>query len=272
LYSNHITIMFEYRFRHCAGRAAIYILVFLFLHCSTHAQGKWQLQAAPVLCKTTFIDKSYSTTTFSGFIPGGALSLSYIKGGTTHQLDLLFTGGTLKTGTHPVYTASQKRIGVDYTNLYTIIAPGSSPLTVEAGGALNILYAGRTFHDFINSNTSFDLAASLGAAARLSLSFESSLPGFSLSDRVAMPLITWLVQPAYGNEDPSLYINQPGAHHRIAGPDGFLRLTNFLSLDKNFSSRQKLSLTYTWDYYRINAPQESREADHRLGLNYSLIL
>jgi len=237
-----------------------WMMTFLLLICcsSIHAQYVWQVQAAPILCKTSIIDRQYSSTSFSGVIPGGALGLSLVHGRAAHQLDLLYTSGNLHTDTHPAYDAKQQRFCADYTYLYAIRAPGSSPLTLDLGGAANFFYATRTFSAFINDNNPFDLAASLGAAARLGLSFGDRLAGLSLSDRVSVPLIS--------------YLSQNGADHRVAGPDGFLRLTNFLSLDKSLTERQQLSLTYSWDYYHIKGLRETREADHRLALNYRLIL
>lgn len=234
------------------------IFVLLVCCCSVHAQYVWQVQAAPILSKTSIVDKQYSSTSFSGIIPGGALGLSFIHGRAAHQLDLLYTSGSLHTDTHPVYDATQQRFCADYTWLYAIRAPGSSSFTLDLGGAADFFYATRTFSAFINDNKPFDLAASLGAAARLGLSFGERLPGLSLSDRVSVPLVS--------------YLSQNSVDHRVAGPDGFLRLTNFLSLDKALSEKQRLSLSYSWDYYHIKGLRETREADHRLGLNYRLIL
>jgi len=206
---------------------------------------------------------------YSAILPGAGLSAKYEGAHSTHELSLSWLGGALITSAQPKYSLDQQYFNADYTWLYKIGAHGDA-WTGGAGGALQVLYDTRTYTDIINNNASFDFAASLGPAGSLSYSFNNGLTGWSLTDQLSMPVITWLVQPPYGEESTAVSLTGSGNRQQIAGFSSFLRIKNTISLDRQLSSKGMLSLAYTWDYYRIDANRQVRQAGHHLGLIYHL--
>jgi hypothetical protein len=246
------------------------LLMFLLLiACTGFAQ--WQIAASIQPGKMFIIDKDFSSAPFSAVLPGGALSVAHVSDHSMHTLSFSYLGGSLKTSTQPQYSLSQNYFNADYSWLYKLGSPGAA-WAGGAGAAFNVLYDNRTYAGIINNNTTFDFAASLGLAGSLSYSFNNSLHGWSLSDQVSIPFVSWLIQPPYGNENSADAVTRSGDRKKIAGFSSFLRLKNTLSLDKQLSSRGMLSLAYSWDYYKIKDLREVRQAAHRIGLIYRLTL
>jgi hypothetical protein len=240
-----------------------------FLLISSTGFAQWRIAASAQTGKMSVIDKAFSSIPYSSILPGAGLSVRYEDVHSTHELSFSWLGGSLKTNTQPKYSLDQHYFNADYTWLYKIGAHGDA-WTGGAGGALQALYDKRTYTGIINNNTSFDFAASLGLAGSLSYSFNNGLPGWSLSDQISIPVVSWLVQPPYGEEGAAASLTGSGNRQQIAGFSSFLRIKNTVSLDRQLSSNGMLSLAYTWDYYRIDALRQVRQADHRLSLTYHL--
>lgn len=245
-------------------------ILLLLISCSAFSQ--WQIAVSAQPGKMSIIDKDISSTPYSAILPGAGLSGKYEGANATHELSFSWLGGTLNTSTAPKYSLDQQYFNAGYTWLYKLGSHGSA-WAGGAGGALQVLYDTRTYKGLINNNTSFDFAASLGLAGRLSYSFNNSnsLPGWSLSDELSVPIISWLVLPPYGDESSAAALNGSGNRGKMAGFSSFLRFRNTISLDRQLSAKGALSLAYTWDYYRINDLREVHQANHRLSLIYRII-
>jgi len=247
-----------------------HLTLFLLISCTGFAQ--WQIAVSARPGKMSIIDKEFSALPYSAILPGAGLSGKHEGAHSIQELSLSWLGGALRTGTEPKHSLDQHYFNADYTCLYKL-SPHGNAWKGEAGGILQVLYGTRTYPDIINNNTSFDFAASLGLAGHLSYSFNNSLPGgWSLSDQVSIPFISWLIQPPYGDEASAAALTGSGNRQQMAGFGSFLRLKNTLSLDRQLSSRGILSFAYTWDYYRIDALRKVRQACHLLSLSYRLIL
>jgi len=244
-------------------------IFFLLISCPGFAQ--WQVAISAQPGKISIIDKDFSSMSFSAIVPGVGLSGKYEGAHSTHELSLSWLGGSLKTGTMPRYSLNQHYFNADYTWLYKL-GSHDDAWTGGAGGALQVLYDKRTYADVINNNASFDFAASLGLAGSLSYSFNKNngLPGWSLSDQLGIPVLSWLVQPPYGDESSAASLTGTDNRKKMAGFSSFFRLKNTMSLDRQLSSHGALSLAYTWDYYKIDDLREVRQASHRLSLIYRL--
>lgn len=231
------------------------VALLLTIGCSCAAQ--WQVSAFPQLVKMSIIDNDFSSNPFSSIVPGAGVSLKYDGARFSHLLSFSYIGGSLRTGTTPKYRLDQDYITIDYTGLYKFGEPGD-PWTGGAGGALQVLSNNRRYADIINNNTSFDFAASLALAGSLTYSFNNSTTGWSISDQLGIPIVSWLVHP----DD----------RRKMAGFSSFLRLKNTLSLDKRLCPHGTLALAYSWDYYKIKDLRDVRQASHCLYLIYRLTL
>ncbi len=239
---------------------------------------KWLLKVGGILNKESVVDNTFTAIPYAGINWGGTASVKYQKEKVSHEVECYFSKGNLKTAVNPESSLSNSYFNLDYNNLYTIGSNSAGSVLLMAGGSLNILYARRDYAAFINNNSSFEFAASLGGATEFCYFFNNRLSGFSLSDRINIPLVSAVVQPAFGSDNAAGVLNQNGLsakdlfnYERIVSFSSFMRIKNLLSIDKMIGPRQKISFNYAWDYYQISGTREVKQAIHSLGLTYSFI-
>lgn len=268
------------------NKKLIWLFVYFIFTNSVFAQKdngaddqKWLINVGCIVNKGSVIDNTFSTLPYTGINGGGTASIKYQKKNVSHELESYFSTGNLKTADSRITRLRNSYFNFDYNNLYTISSNSTGSVIMKAGGSLNVLYADREYAEFINNNSSFDFAASLSGAAEFCYFFNNNLSGFSISDRINIPLISAVVQPAFGSNNAAGDLNQNAlsakdlfTYGRIASFSSFMRFKNIVSVEKSITRRQKFSLNYTWDYYQISGSRQVKQANHRLGLTYSFIL
>jgi len=237
-------------------------------------QGKWLMSLGPIVNKENVIERSFSSIPFCGINFGVFCSSKYQKSKVSYELEGYYSKGILETKVYPFTDLRFTYLNIDFINLYKINSNPAS-ITYKAGGSVDILYQSRDYNNFINNKFSFDFAASLSSVFEVSYAFRNMLPGFVISDRIIVPVISSVEQPSFGREEPSGY-SQDGStiknflgSNRIMSFSSFVRVKNFVSLEKSMTNRQKLTLSYLWDYYQLSGSRDVKQANHRLGLIYS---
>jgi hypothetical protein len=245
---------------------SLLLLFFLLAGANVIAQesGDWQITARLFTARSTVKDQVFSQLMYSGWSPGGGAALRFEKGKSLHEWEIAFAKGTLKQDNNQ---AQQTYITGDYTYLHGL--NNGSNLNVMAGGSLNILYARRNYDGFINYSVSNELIASLGPAGLISFSFYN---GFSVCNRLQIPLVSMVMQPSIYDENPP---GKTGSglsdflkSNRFATFGRFLRIKNNLTMEKEIGPGQSLAFTYSWDYYQIRSKPDIQQASHLLGFIY----
>jgi hypothetical protein len=231
-------------------------------------QQKWLLNAGIFFNKSNVIDKSFSSVPYSGNNPGASFSVKYHRNRTFHEVQAYYTAGELQAATQAKDKLTQTHVSADYTNLYRLGSTGGSSFIYKAGAGINVFYNQRDYSNCNNNNESFEFAASLSGVVEASYFFENTLEGFSISDRISLPLVSYIAQPVFGSEDTE---GSSGKNSQVTSFSSFFRVLNLLSLEKKHSGRQRLSLCYTWDYYQSLRSREVKKANHQVGLTYSFI-
>lgn len=242
------------------------LLFFLLAGVNAIAQesGHWQINARLFTAKSTVKDHVFSQLKYTGWSLGGGAALRFEKGRSLHEWEAAFAKGTLKQDNNE---AQQTYITGDYTYLHGLNKAGN--INLMAGGSFNILYARRNYDGFINYDVSNELIASLGAAGAILFSFNN---GFSVSNRLQIPLISMVMQPSIYDENPP---GKTGSglsdflkSSRFATFGKFLRIKNNLILEKEIGPGQSLSFAYSWDYYQVRNKPGFQQASHQLGFIY----
>jgi len=243
-----------------------------------YIRANWFLKVGVGLNRQSMSDKNFTTLLYTGQSAGYYASLKYETNNSFHELELFYTTGIKTMKVLPEAHLRAGYFNLAYTNLYRIGALENHSLACKIGGALDMLYAKRKFNNFINNNVAFEFAASLSAAVEGTYKFGNGLAGFSITDRLTVPFGTLLAQPSFGSNNAAGSVLQNGnsigdifKENRIAGFSSFLRFKNYCSLEKAISDNGKLSLNYTWDFYRLNGLRQVMQASHRLELMYSFI-
>jgi hypothetical protein len=262
-----------------------FIFIFLCTVCSITAQksgggsvSQWNFNIGAGAVRMIVADKKFSALTFDGTTVSGLASVGYQRNNVSHQLDFCFASGTLQTG-NKESSLQNNYFNVDYINLYKLGKGDGRSIIYKAGACVNVLYAGRSFDGFINNNTSFDFAASIGVAASLQYFFGDPSAGFSLGDRIEIPVLSVVVQPAFGSNNASGSLDKAGFsasdifnHSSMQSFNAFVRIRNVLGIEKRLAERHQIALNYTWDYYRLSGDRKVQQAIHTMALSYCFIL
>lgn len=266
-------------------KSLFFIFIFLGTVCSSTAQksaagyvAQWNFNFGAGAVRMIVADKKLSALSFEGTTVSTFASVGYQRNKVSHQLDFNYGAGTLQTG-NKQSSLQNNYFNADYINLYKLGKGDSRSIIYKAGACVNVLYGARSFNGFINNNTSFDFAASLGVAASLQYFFGDPSAGFSLKDRIEIPAVSVVVQPAFGSNNASGSLDKAGFlasdifnHSSIQSFNAFVRMKNVLGIEKRLADRHQIALNYTWDYYRLSGDRKVQQAGHTMALSYCFIL
>ncbi|MDN3656776.1 hypothetical protein QWZ08_14110 [Ferruginibacter paludis] len=238
---------------------------------------QWSFSVGAGAGKSVVQDRRFTALSFDGTTVAGFAAAGYVKNKASHQLECSFTKGNLQTADKQ-NTLRNSHFTADYTNLYQL-GNSERPFIYKAGICVNVLYNGRSFGGFINNNTSFDFATSLGAAATVLYVIGDPSAGFSIKERISIPVVSAIVQPSFGSNSASASSEKAGfspgdifSQSRIQSFNSFLRLINMLGVEKMLADRHQLALNYTWDYCHFSGGRKVLQANHTIVLSYSFIL
>jgi hypothetical protein len=250
---------------------------------STHAQEaggakerEFILKGGIFLNKIIVKDETFSAIPYKGWKPGGMLSLIVKKQHALQELSVVYNSGKLSTEGNNQQFLQQKFLNIDYIRLYKLGRNETPNFELMAGGFLDVLYAKRDYEKFVNRNNSFEFITSLGASFQLAHTFQN---GVVITNRTSVPFISMMDQPSFGSEQPEGNLNgeEYSLHSffkssRFTSFSSFVRIKNVLTVEKNITTRQALSLVYGWDYYQIKGNIAVKQALHSLGVTYQIIL
>ncbi len=261
------------------------ILILLWTSCRVIAQqshagreAQWDFAIGAGAGRAVVADKKFSALSFTGVTISGNASVSYQRNKLSHQLDFSYASGTLQTGKKES-SLQHNYFNADYINLYKLSDGNENKFVYKAGVCVNMLYAGRSFAGFINNKTSFDFATSIGAAASVQYFPGDPTTGFSITDRLLIPVVSAIVQPAFGSDNASGSLDKTGfstgdifSHGRIESFNSFVRIKNVLAIEKRLAGKNSIVLNYYWEYYHITGNREVLQANHMVLLSYFFIL
>lgn len=215
------------------------------------------------------VDKTFSSLTYSGVMAGYNIHSYYNGNKAIHSFNISYAAGSIKANNMGGGSAKSKYANLDYLLLFKLNADDESFLNINMGTGLSVLYSDRKYNNFINDDASFEFASSFDAAFLLQHTFKQSLHGFSISEQLCVPAISYLVQPTYGYDAFPNASNKTSLYNKsIVSFSSLLRLKNCFSLDKVINNKQKIGLHYTWDYYHTSKTRDVVNASHSIALSY----
>jgi hypothetical protein len=229
----------------------------------------WSVTAGIAGNRAAVIDKSFSSLAYSGLTAGVFAAVRYQKGRSTHELRGGFTKGNLETGSPANSELRQVYVTADYGWLQQIGTNDHLGFVWKAGAGLSGVYAKRRYDGFINNNESFELAASLNATVEGRYFFSNGPGGFSIANRICLPLVSFIAQPEFGREAS---LGSEHTDHEVAAFSSFFRVCNILSLEKELTKGRKVFLFYDWDFYQIRRDRAVKQSTHSLGVAYNFVL
>lgn len=236
------------------------------------------IKAGITLNKINVKDESFTAIPYSGWKPGFLFSLIIRKQTALQELSINCNSGKLSMESFPGQALQHLFVDVDYARLYKINGSETAPFQWLAGGNLDLVYTRRDYKQFVNRNNSFEFAVSLGLVSEVAYDFQNGIfSNIAIKDRISIPLISLLNQPAFGSEQPEGNLNGEGytvgaflKSSSIASFSSYLRIKNSLAIEKSISETQLLSFQYWWDYYQVSGNNSVKQAIHSLGITYQI--
>lgn len=234
---------------------------------------KWAFSLGFGLNNNSVIDNKFSSLPYSGNGLGASASISYQGKFLQQQLIVSYNSATLKNKYEN--SLSNVNFNGNYTGLFLLNNPANTNLKVFACPQISLLYTNRNYNGFLNKNSSFEFATSVAAA--LEVSYELSKLGILLKNRIAMPVISYVQQPAYGFETFFMNTNSQTVN-TIKNTSGYLsfnsfsRITNNFTIDEKLAKQHKLLLIYQLDFYKINNHLPVKSNINTLTLTYCYLL
>jgi hypothetical protein len=173
--------------------------------------------------------------------------------------------------------------GFDYTYHHQVFSTPDQKLRVYGGGGLNAMGHLKIHSGNVNNTIGYDIALPLEAGGVATYTFTLFNRRFMLTEQLSVPVVGLVVRPEYVWAVPFFIWEEEGRFRdffTVSSWGNYVRLQNRLSLDYATSRKRKgkvvqtnnWRVTYVWDYYQINRPNQVKSATHLLMLGRMLNL
>lgn len=178
------------------------------------------------------------------------------------------------------YRSDTRAYGGKISYSYLRRIGSAKQLGFRLGGIVDIWGNARVKQQRKNNPVSYDAGASLTLATHFSKHVSVSKSILQLDYSLAVPVLTYLIRPAYGVPYPKNYL-EDGVYNPkdegIAGPflksgslvtfNDFFRVQSNVTITYPIKSRNALRLGYGWDFYSIQSLKKVQLADHTVSLS-----
>jgi hypothetical protein len=168
-------------------------------------------------------------------------------------------------------------IGFDYTYHHQVYQSPSQNLRLYGGGGLNSMAHLKIHTGNVNNTFAYDIALPLEVGGMATYKFTFLKRRFLLSGQFSAPLAGLVVRPEFIWAIPFFIWEEEGRFGDaldLSAWGNFRRLQNRMALDYTSTRHHKgkpvqtnaWRLSYTWEYYQVNRPNQVKAATHLLML------
>ncbi len=220
-----------------------------------------------------FFDRSFSSLRYQGHAASVVGGFHFRKDSSTlEHIDLRFDYGQMSAFAFEFADVNSFRIEGNYSYKKRIRDIWQNRLQWFVGGSINTLYTLWDFSNFSNNSFNTSLYISLSPATSLVYPFKLWNRQFRASYSAYLPLLTFAVRPSYGTtrlpgfldderDEPLAQFFESGS---ITSFNKFFRYSNTWSLEYFLSNRNRLRLSYEWNYVRYSEPRLVQAASHNI--------
>jgi len=251
------------------------LLSFVILFAApAQAQKKFRsfnVQAGYTLPK--FFDKSASSLRYQGHAFSVAGGFHFRKDSSTlEHIDLRFDYGLMSAFAFEFADVDYYRVEGNYSYKKRIKNIWQNRLEWLVGGSINSLWMLWTFDNFTNNSVNNSFYFSLSPTTSLVYPFTLWNRRFRAEYSAYLPLFTFALRPSYGTSRFSGFLDderdEPVAQFfesgKLTSLNNFFRFSNTLSLEYFLTNRNRLRLSYDWNYLRYNEPRLVQTASHNI--------
>lgn len=222
----------------------------------------------------TIRDRFLSPLVFTGLSIGRSVGTirHFPKGIRQHSF--YSTNGVLLNGANNAIL-TLVNLGFDYAYHHQLLEFADQKLKIYGGGGFSSLLNLKFHSGNVNNVFAHDLAASLAASGMAVYDFTLFNRDFVLTQQLSVPFISIISRPSYVWSLPYFIWEDEGKFSeaiQVASFGNFLRVQNKLSLDFGKARKRRgrvvqtntWRLTYRWDYYQMNRPNQVKAASQML--------
>ena len=224
----------------------------------------------------TMRDRFLSPLKFSGILFGRNIgTIRYYPKGI-RQHNFLSVNGLMLNGVNQAMVPFLN-LGFDYTYHHRLLKSQDQRLKLYGGGGLNSMFALKFHNGNVNNVLAYDIALALDVSGLASYSFTLFRRQFVLTEQLSLPVGGLVARPNYIWATPYFLWEDEGRLGEAVEASSwgnFGRIQNKLSLDYQTTRRRKgvavgtnyWRLTYVWDYYQMNRPNQVKAAQQTFML------
>ncbi|AKD53913.1 hypothetical protein [Spirosoma radiotolerans] len=210
----------------------------------------------------TIKDLSSSPLRYSGM--GGTVQLGYETSRPKSFQRVLLTvqAGGVQNGIRRQSGLSAYKAQLAYHH-YWVINP-QARTRWALGGSAEVWGNARLFGARENNPVSYDAGSAISIGTRANHSFSGRFSRLAASFQLSIPVVAYVIRPAYGVPYPEAFLKNGVFNHQdegLVGPmltsgklktiDGFFRTQTTTSLTYSFAKAKSIRLSYNWEYYHI---------------------
>lgn len=243
------------------------------------ASADKQLLMGAGLGYMTSKDLSSSPLRYSGM--GATVQLGYEHSRLKRFQGVLLTvqAGGLQNGIRRQSGISAYKTQLAY-HQYWVMNP-QSRTRWAVGGSAEVWGNARLFGARENNPVSYDAGSAISLGTRASHSFSGRFSRLAASFHLLIPVVAYVIRPAYGVPYPEAFLKDGVFNHQdegLVGPmltsgklktiDGFFRTQTTTSLTYSFSGTKSIRLSYSWEYYHIPSALPVRQGNQALIVSF----
>lgn len=215
-------------------------------------------------------DQATSPLLYSGLSFVSQLKLNFVSEKMRHGFEFSFVYGNLNPYSS-ISSANLENLRGEINHYYVrkIKQFNLVHLNVFAGASINIRGGFRNHSRFTNNSFSFDQTNSLNLNLLAELPFNLFRREFLLSYHSFIPVYAFIVRPSFASSVPEGFTEQSGNNISDYLSSGFhatlnkyFRWNNSFELQYIIRNNNRIRLSYSWDYYKIEGLKTMESASH----------
>ncbi|TVR37081.1 MAG: hypothetical protein EA392_13680 [Cryomorphaceae bacterium] len=223
-------------------------------------------------------DVGMSPLLYSGSHFHGQIGLEKTKDRCLKVLQLDLTFGEMTTPSLPKGRRSRALSGqvqMNYAQQYNLKSWKEGRLQWFLGGSWMNFLTLRFHQRYLNNSLNYEFSSSIGPSSSLRYNTEIFGKPYECFARMDVPLLAFNLRPSFASSIPEGYIAQERSDVRAFFDSGrlqtlnrFFRVRNELGIARVLNNKNRLVISYVWDYYHISHIHPVDVAQHQILMGW----
>ena len=223
-------------------------------------------------------DVGMSPLLYSGGHFHGQIGLEKTKNRCYKVLQLDLTFGEMTTTSLPKGRRSRAlsgRVQMNYAQQYNLKSWKDGRLQWFLGGSWMNFLTLRFHQRYLNNSLNYEFSSAIGPSSSLRYKTELFGKPYECFVRMDIPLLAFNLRPSFASSIPEGYIAQERSDVRAFFDSGrlqtlnrFFRVRNELGIARVLNNKNRLVISYVWDFYHISHIHPVDVAQHQILIGW----